>query len=103
MRKVFLMLAEDPSFGAAGNLLNALYKNGHEVSAMFTRKDEKEFWKRIEIPKDQNVVMSTDLSWWDYDSKNISILFGRGTPNETCYRLAYDKKSQTAYFTYTEF
>ena len=57
----------------------------------------------IEIPKDQNVVMSTDLSWWDYDSKKISILFGRGTPNGICYRLAYDNKSQTAYFTYTEF
>jgi len=57
MKKVFLMLAEDPSFGAAGNLLNALYKNGHEMSAMFTRKDEKEFWKRIEIPKDQVVYL----------------------------------------------
>lgn len=81
-----------------------------DAAAYFKFKISEEYLPKIadkmrliEIPKDQNLVISTDLSWWDYDSKNISILFGRGTPNETCYRLAYDKESQTAYFTYTEF
>jgi hypothetical protein len=57
MKKSFLMLAEDPSFGAAGNLANALWDNGHELSVMFTRRDEKEFWKRIKIPEDQVVYL----------------------------------------------
>jgi hypothetical protein len=81
-----------------------------DAAAYFKFKISEEYLPKIadkmrliEIPKDQNVVMSTDLSWWDYDIKNISILFGRGTPNEICYRLAYDRRSQMAYFTYTEF
>ena len=81
-----------------------------DAAAYFKFKISKEYLPKIagemrliEIPKDQSVVMSNDLSWWDYDSTNISILFGRGTPNETCYRLSYDKITQTAYFTYTEF
>lgn len=42
-----LLLAEDPSFGAAANLIHALRNEGHNVGSIFLRKDAKCFWKNI--------------------------------------------------------
>jgi hypothetical protein len=42
-----LILAEDPSFGAAANLVKALRKEGHSVGSIFLRKDPKGFWEKL--------------------------------------------------------
>lgn len=51
MKKHIFVVAEDPSFGAAANVINAMYRQGYYVTAMFQNKDPKGFWKTIEIPK----------------------------------------------------
>jgi len=68
-----LILAEDPSFGAAANLVKALRNAGHSVGSIFLRKDPKAFWEKVcnsmyIEPKDQNtkVVMHDKIGVYDH-------------------------------------
>lgn len=45
--KEITLVSEDPSFGAAADLVLALEKAGHQVRSIFLRKDPKDFWKKI--------------------------------------------------------
>jgi len=42
-----VVIAEDPSFGASANLVNALRKQYHSVVFVFKNNDPKEFWKKV--------------------------------------------------------
>jgi hypothetical protein len=41
------LIAEDPSFGASANLVEALRQNDHQVAAIFENKDPKGFWQKV--------------------------------------------------------
>lgn len=75
--KHIALIAEDPSFGASANLVNALRQAGYQVSDFFKNKDPKGFWQTLESPAicedrkpllfqrpDQTIIVGSNA--WDW-------------------------------------
>ena len=103
MKKHIFLVAEDPSFGAAANVINAMYREGHYITALFQNKDPKGYWETIEInekciiyvdgdfnrkipapPREPDEIIIIGSSAWDMLFVEMDYVFDKSCELENC-------------------